>query len=69
VMIEPFWSFTVGLCGLLFRGENPLKPKDAWWLGLIDEVIGTPTTRRELSKQVRESLLNQMPLAEAEKFY
>ena len=65
--IEPLWSFTVGLRGLLNRGENPLGARDAWWLGLIDEIIGTPTTRRKLSRTVKESLLRQMPFAEVAK--
>lgn len=66
--IEPLWAFTVKLCGELNKGENRLSPEDAWWLGLIDEVIGTPTTRRELPEKVRASLLKQMPLAEAERY-
>jgi hypothetical protein len=56
------------LCGELNKGENRLTPEDAWWLGLIDEVIGTPTTRRELPEKIRESLLKQMPLNEAERY-
>jgi hypothetical protein len=66
--IEPLWAFTVALCGELNKGENELTPEDAWWLGLIDEVIGTPTTRRELPEKIRESLLKQMPLSEAERY-
>jgi len=38
----PFWSFFVALCHALQEGENELTPTDAFWLGLIDEVIGRP---------------------------
>jgi hypothetical protein len=38
----PFWSFFVALCHALQEGDNELTPTDAFWLGLIDEVIGHP---------------------------
>ncbi len=38
---EPLWYYTVSLCRALFEGENRLTPEDAYWLGIIDEVIGT----------------------------
>jgi hypothetical protein len=45
---QPIWSFFVALCHALQEGEdNYLKATDAYWLGLIDEVIGeTFTTPR-----------------------
>jgi ATP-dependent protease ClpP protease subunit len=39
-VIEPVWSFFVALCHALQEGENRLTAKDAYWLGLIDEVLG-----------------------------
>jgi len=39
-IIAPVWSFFVALCHALQEGENPLTAKDAYWLGLIDEVLG-----------------------------
>lgn len=40
-MLQPIWSFFVALCYTLQRGENDyLTARDAYWLGLIDEVIG-----------------------------
>ena len=39
--ITPFWYFTVRLCQQLQEGENRLSPNDAYWLGAVDEVIGT----------------------------
>lgn len=46
-VIEPLWFFVVALCRLLQQGENRLTAEDAYWLGLVDEVIGAhlPTLR------------------------
>lgn len=47
-VFQPFWSFFVALCHALQEGENQLSPIDAFWFGLIDEVIGhtdLPLTR------------------------
>ena len=38
--IRPLWLFFVALCHALQEGENELTATDAFWLGLIDEVIG-----------------------------
>jgi ATP-dependent protease ClpP protease subunit len=38
--LEPMWSFFVALCHALQEGENELSAKDAYWLGLVDEVMG-----------------------------
>jgi ATP-dependent protease ClpP protease subunit len=40
---QPLWSFFVALCHALQEGENELTGVDAFWLGLIDEVIGMPS--------------------------
>ena len=45
---QPAWSFLVALCHALQEGENELSALDAFWLGLIDEVLGQanlPLTR------------------------
>ena len=39
--LQPLWSFFVALCHALQEGENELTPVDAYWFGLIDEVIGS----------------------------
>jgi len=39
-ILQPVWTFFVALCHVLQEGENELTAKDAYWLGLIDEVIG-----------------------------
>jgi len=38
--LEPIWSFFVALCHALQEGEHDLTAKDAFWLGLVDEVMG-----------------------------
>ena len=46
-LLQPIWSFFVALCHALQEGENELTAADAYWLGLVDEVMGIPqpTTR------------------------
>jgi ATP-dependent protease ClpP protease subunit len=39
-ILQPIWTFFVALCHALQEGENKLTATDAFWLGLIDEVIG-----------------------------
>lgn len=39
--VREFWYFTVCLCRLMQEGENPLNATDAYWLGVVDEVLGT----------------------------
>jgi ATP-dependent protease ClpP protease subunit len=39
-ILEPILSFFVGLCHALQDGENKLTATDAYWLGLVDEVVG-----------------------------
>jgi len=38
--LRPVWSFFVAFCHAMQEGENDLTARDAFWLGLIDEVIG-----------------------------
>jgi ATP-dependent protease ClpP protease subunit len=47
------WYFTIGLCRVLQERENPLTPLDAYWLGMIDEVIGStlPNIRKLVEGQ------------------
>ena len=39
--LKPFWYFTVRLCQQLQEGENRMSSTDAYWLGIVDEVVGT----------------------------
>lgn len=39
-IIRPLQSFFVALCHALQEGENELTATDAYWLGLVDEVVG-----------------------------
>lgn len=38
--LQPIWFFCVSLCQALQEGENELTAEEAYWLGLVDEVIG-----------------------------
>lgn len=39
-VVQPLWYFVVALCRLFQQGENRLTAHDAYWLGLVDEVLG-----------------------------
>jgi hypothetical protein len=39
-ILQPIWSYFVALCHVLQAGENQLNGLDAFWLGLIDDVVG-----------------------------
>ncbi len=39
-ILQPMLSFFVALCHALQEGENELTAIDAYWLGLVDEVVG-----------------------------
>lgn len=36
------WYFLVSACRALQQGENRLSAEDAYWIGLVDEVVGKP---------------------------
>ena len=40
-IIRPLWFFFVSLCRALQRDDYLMSAVDAYWLGLIDEVVGT----------------------------
>ncbi len=40
-IIRPVWLLFVALCHILQEGEYELTATDAYWLGLIDEVVGS----------------------------
>lgn len=67
--IEPLWSFSLTLCRELTDGEHPISPEDAWWLGLIDEVLGSPTlTRRRIRQGVKGRLMGKISIADFDRF-
>jgi hypothetical protein len=37
----PLWYLVVSICRCLQEGENNRIPTDAYWIGLVDEVVGT----------------------------
>ncbi len=56
--LHPLWYFVVCLSRLLQQGEFGLTPRDAYWLGIVDEVIGTddlPSPRLVLESQFSDS--------------
>lgn len=38
--VRPFWYLVVSLWRHLLQADNPIVPKDAYYLGAVDEVIG-----------------------------
>lgn len=61
----PLWSFFMSFCYALQHGENELTAKDAYWLGLIDEVIGETSlpSLRVVSEYSPDSSQPSLPLA------
>ena len=56
--MHPLWYFVVSLFRLLQQGEFYLTPRDAYWLGIVDEVIGDtdlPCPRLLLESQLSTS--------------
>ena len=51
--IKPFVYFTYSLCRYLQEHENPLTAVEAYWLGVVDEVIGSdlPCMRQIMENQ------------------
>lgn len=39
--VKMFWYFVVCVWRNLQEEENPLTPSEAYWLGAVDEVLGT----------------------------
>jgi hypothetical protein len=39
--LEPLWFLAVSLARTLQEGEFPLNTTEAYWLGLVDEVVGS----------------------------
>jgi hypothetical protein len=67
--IEPLWAFSLTLCRELTRGEHPISPEDAWWLGLIDEALGSPSlTRRTIREKVKERLIEKISVRDFDRF-
>jgi hypothetical protein len=52
--LEPLWFLVISLARTLQEGEFPINPEEAYWLGLIDEIVGSklPSLRMR-SEQVK----------------
>jgi ATP-dependent protease ClpP protease subunit len=44
--LQLFWYFSVLLCRNLLQGENPISAEDAYWIGVVDEVVDRLHGRR-----------------------
>ena len=66
-ILQPIWSFFVALCHALQEGENELTAIDAYWLGLVDEVIGESNlwTTRDLFEVQPDPISDTEPNEEA----
>lgn len=42
----PLWAFSLAISRQLQHDEFPIDPESAWWLGLIDHIVGTDFDRR-----------------------
>jgi ATP-dependent protease ClpP protease subunit len=51
--IKPLWHLLVSICRLLQQGEHFITATDAYWLGLIDEVIGVKLPSERLIMEDR----------------
>jgi hypothetical protein len=60
---QPAWSFLVAMCHALQEGENELTALDAFWLGLIDEVLGNSglPLRRYFAEYTPDPDPNELP--------
>ena len=58
-----FWNYAVLICRRLQEGENRLSAQDAYWLGILDEVIGTNMhgDRAIVEAEISSDAQNQTP--------
>jgi len=69
--LEPLWFLVVSLARTLQEGEFPLNPEEAYWLGLVDEIVGSnlPSLRsrtEDLREMERKMAAEQKaPLAQS----
>ena len=57
--VFPLWYLVVSLCRLLQQGEHTFTAHDAWWFGLVDEVLGSdlPSVRIWKEERLKERRL------------
>lgn len=56
--VAPIWLLLAALCRSLQEGENELTARDAYWLGLVDEVAGEPelSSLRNLLESITDAV-------------
>jgi hypothetical protein len=58
--LHPVWYLVVSLSRCLQQGEHPVLPEDAYWIGLVDEVVGAPLLSvRNMMEREAEQDANQ----------
>jgi hypothetical protein len=67
--VFPLWYLVISLCRLLQKGEHQFTAHDAWYFGLIDEVVGSdlPSVRkwRELRNAPKQPTVTPSALSTA----
>lgn len=56
--LRELWHYSVLLCRELQSGENRLTAEDVYWLGCVDEVIGSDTLLGERADAEAEMIIN-----------
>ena len=66
--LEPLWFFVVSLCRALQEGEYPMTPEEAYWAGLVDEVVGKnlPCVRKQMESAMASASVPAPPSAQSE---
>jgi hypothetical protein len=61
-LMESLWHFVYALCKRLQQSENRLSACDAYWLGIVDEVLGTDLSCvREMVENAPQAEQQQLP--------
>jgi ATP-dependent protease ClpP protease subunit len=56
--LHPLYYLVVSLCRCLQQGEHSLTPTDAYWLGLVDEVLGSDL---QCLRAIAEDIASEIP--------
>lgn len=66
--LEPLWFFVVSLCRSLQEGEYPMTPEEAYWAGLVDEVVGKnlPCVRKQIESVMASASAPVQPSSQSE---
>jgi ATP-dependent protease ClpP protease subunit len=62
--LEPLWFLAVSLARTLQEGEFPMNPGEAYWLGLVDEVVGSGLPCLRIRAQQMQHMAHKMLAAQ-----